>query len=157
MSSDAAMSTLIREVLAEELARLKPGRPQGVGTPRPSSTEEYVSITNDADLQAFVSRLVAVMDDGSRRQDIKQGRLVFRLGEKANTAIPPLPIASSNGASTAQASSAVTIENGIFSERQVDQLSRDVTHIRLGKRVKMTPLARDRLRQRGIVIERTEQ
>ncbi len=148
MSADPSISALIREVLAEELSRLKPGSAKPQGTASSSVHAEQVSISNDADLQAFVARLLEIAKDGAKRRDLEQGRLVFRLAGGGHTAGPtPEPT---------QTSQIVSVDQGFFSERQVDQLPGDTRRIRLGKRVKMTPLARDRLRQRDIVIERIE-
>ena len=45
------------------------------------------------------------------------------------------------------------IERGLLSERNVERLPRETTRVRIGRRVKLTPLARDRLRRRGITVE----
>jgi hypothetical protein len=142
---------MIREVLAEEIAR---ARSQGLmggagGTPRPQVREEYVAIRNDADLQAFVRRIAEVLKDGRSREEIERGRWVFRLGDRPpsgavqQTASParPQPVTS-------------RIERGIVSERQIEALAPGTTRLLVGKQVRFTPLARDRLRMRGIEIER---
>ncbi len=153
MNADPAISALIREVLAEELSRLKPGKtPINSASPK-SLQEETVSITNDADLQAFVARLLDLAEDSSKRQNIRQGRLVFKLANVSASAIQQVPVSSDKPSANA---ATVTFDKGFLSERQVDQLSNDTTRIQIGKRVTMTPLAKDRLRQRGIKIERTD-
>lgn len=154
MNADPSISALIREVLAEELSRLKPGAVPAKEVFSRSAREETVSIASDADLQAFVKRLLDMSDNGSKKQDIRQGRLVFRLAGSGVSDRASAPVAQN--AETTSTASVVTIDQGFFSERQVDQLPNGTTRVKIGKRVTMTPLARDRLRQRDIKLERTE-
>ena len=173
-AADPAVAELIREVLVEELARL------GAGV-----REERVQIANDADLAAFAKRVLAMADDRGAREALEKGNLVFRLegstesvgsaGGAGNTAggtpsgrtggarsrgvrEAAVRAASAPRAATAQgpADHTEVIERGLLSERYVDRLPRETARVRLGPHVRMTPLARDRLRRRGITIERTE-
>ena len=161
-TADPAVAELIREVLAEELARL-----------RADVREERVRIADDADLAAFAKRMLAVADDRGTREAFESGRLVFRMdagaGSAAGTAgrhgagsgrvrdgrepgaITPPPSAASTHGSHGHTE---TIESGLLSERHVDRLPRGTERVRIGRAVKLTPLARDRLRRRGIAIER---
>ena len=145
--ADPAIAALIREVLAEELARIagEKTRPAAASS---SVREEQVTIANDGDLQNFALKVLAHAADAKLRDDIEQGRLQFRLaGAGAQTA---------QGAAPAAQGGVATFETGIMSERQVDRLPKDTRKLRITKRVRLTPLARDRLRQRGISIERME-
>lgn len=143
-----AIRLLVREVLGEELARLRAGRGSG-SAPRPRVREEVVSIASDAELAAFVARLVELARDSEARREIAEGRHVFRLGRPAvagperRSASPAAPL-----------SRPVRIEAGVVTERQVDALPEGTTGLVLGKAARMTPLARDRLRARGIAVER---
>ena len=183
MAADSAVADLIREVLAEELARL------GAGV-----REERVRIANDADLAAFARRVLVMADDREARKALETGNLVFRLEGSAGS------IGSAGGPGNAAGGAGVgihaggmgsngvergrargghddgigaasvpsaalvrglsgpveVIERGLLTERHVDRLPRETARVRLGPRVRMTPLARDRLRRRGIAIERTE-
>ena len=163
MAADPMVAELIREVLAEELARLR------VGT-----REERVRIAGDADLAAFAKRMLAVADDREAREAFEKGKFVFRLDGGAGAdagsggagggrgrgvreaaaggAASPPPVAPSRPA----AGHTEVIERGLFSERHAERLPRETARVRLGREVRMTPLARDRLRRRGIAIERTE-
>ena len=141
------IASLVREVLAEELARLRAERG---GQPRPNVREETVRIGNDDELRAFVGRVLKLADDRETRRAIEQNRLVFRLQGAAAG-----PSVSSRAAPTAAGHTEV-IERGFFSERQADQLPKDTKKVCIGKAVRLTPLARDRLRQRGISIERMD-
>lgn len=137
MTSEAVRA-IIREVLAEELQRFKP---------RAQAREERVSIASDADLAAFVARLLDIARNEQARRDIEEKRLVFRLASGP----PPAPRTI---ASTISAVQPARIESGMVSERQIDALPAGTTQLVLGKSVRLTPLARDRVRARGIAIER---
>ena len=168
MTVDPAIAELIREVLAEELARLRPG-----------VCEERVRVANDADLAAFARRVLAMADDPAAREAFETGAFAFRLdgargiaggdtgrggpagadggsvrggGASADLAAP-----SSGGVAARNAATEPeVIEGGLMSERHVDRLPPGTARLRIGRRVRMTPLARDRLRRRGIAIERIE-
>jgi len=153
--TDAVLASLIREVLAEELARLKPAARAA------APAEETVRVASDADLQAFARKVLALAADPAKRAAIEDGRLVFRLAGAGAAARPAAPATSAGPAATAMpapsADGIVVIERGFVSERQIDRMSGDVRRVVLGKTVKLTPLARDRLRKRGIAIERMDQ
>ena len=164
-TTDPAVAALIREVLAEELARL-----------RAAVREERVRIGDDADLAAFARRVLAITDDRAAREALENGELVFRLDSSAGSARAGAgPHGTGGGrvrrgregavftASSASAESAhgaagntEVIGRGLLSERHVDRLPRGTARVWLGRDVKLTPLARDRLRRRGIVIERDD-
>jgi hypothetical protein len=145
--SDAAINQMIREVLAEELAKLLPG---AAGATH-NIQHETVRITSSADLNAFARRIVAMCDNTEERRNLDEGRLVFELAESSSST-------SQARSSTRQPSAGPvhTIDKGFVSERHIDNLGKDVKRVIVGKAVRMTPLARDRARQRGIIIERME-
>ena len=148
---DAMLSSLIREVLAEELARIRSEK-KGAGGSAVNAgrvREEQVTIAGDGDLQAFARRILTMADNPDERRRLLAGEVVFRLaGRSAGGAG-----ASAPGAQVAGGVSE-SIERGLVSERQVDRLPAGTAVLQLGKEVRMTPLARDRLRRRGIRIER---
>ena len=141
--AEQMIAGLIREVLAEELAKL---RSEKGALPVVPLREEQVAIANDADIAAFIQKILKLSEDPSERQKLKDGRITFRL---AGGATGPAAAPAATGQSH-------RIERGLLSERQVDRLPRQTKSVLIGKQVRMTPLARDRLRQRGIVIERME-
>jgi hypothetical protein len=49
---------------------------------------------------------------------------------------------------------AARIDKGMVSERQIDALPPGTSQLVIGKSVRLTPLARDRARARGIILER---
>lgn len=136
MAMDRDIRGLIRQVLAEELAKL---RPATNAPPR----EESVRIADDRDLDRFVRRILTLGGDAGTRRAIEEGRLVFRLSDSA------APARSNSRPAASQ-----RIDKGFVSERQIDALPDGTKVLQVGKAVRFTPLGRDRLRQRGIVIER---
>jgi hypothetical protein len=144
MTSDT-VRTIIREVLAEELQRFKSAR-STAGVPRTDVREERVSIASDADLAVFVARLLELTKDAQARRDIEEKRHVFRLAPGA-----PVERAASPAKGAAQPA---RIESGMVSERQIDALPPGTTQVVIGRSVRLTPLARDRARARGITLER---
>lgn len=161
MMSDPAIAALIREVLAEELGKLKDTRPAKAAGRSDDVRHENVSITSDADLAAFAKRLLKAADNPKTRRDIEQGRLVFHLAGSMPGAASATPAAAAQPATAQPAATShhgetVIVDTGFFSERQVDKLPKETRTVRLGKRVKLTPLARDRLSHRRIKIERTD-
>ena len=142
--TDPAITALIKEVLAEELQRI--GRDRHSSAPE-NRREEVVKIATSDDLMAFAQRVLRIADDRNSRSDLEKGRLVFRLADQASPA--------SGGSTAPGTANTISIESGVISERQVNGLPKGTERLFLGKQVRLTPLARDRLRQRGIKIERT--
>ncbi|MDR9394126.1 MAG: hypothetical protein RI571_07340 [Roseovarius sp.] len=138
---------LIRQILTEELAELRGESP----APRPQIREETVTLRSNADLQAFVQRILSLAQDGKARAEIEAGRHVFRLGaEPAPRMDAHQPAVTSPAAPPA----AVRFDRGLVGEREVAALPDTQKSIRAAKSVRFTPLARDELRRRGIKIER---
>jgi len=146
--NDPAIAQMIREVLAEELGKLRTG--QGNQAAQSSGPETLtVSVGNDGELQDLVRRVLAMAATPSTRAALETGKTVFRLqGATTNRAVEPL-------APQARVSD-TTIERGVMSERMVDRLPAGTKRILIGKAVRMTPLAKDRLRQRRITVERND-
>lgn len=146
-----SLRSLIRDVLAEELRRVKAERGGVSEAPRPKVREEMVSISSDADLASFVRRLMEISRDGSARAEIEQGRWVFRLGHATSAGRQGAPVSSA-----APVAKAARFDKGLITEREIDGLAEGTGAIQVTRAVRLTPLARDRLRQRGIAIERTK-
>jgi hypothetical protein len=138
---------LIREILTEEL-----GKVHEMQSLAPRITEEQVSIRTNAELLAFVQRLLAVAQDGRMRADIEAGRHIFRL---VNGGTPQLQ-AYQPTAPAPQSQTPVRFERGLVSERDVVSLPQGTRCVYVGKSVRFTPLARDELRRRGIKVERAK-
>ena len=73
-TTDPAVAALIREVLAEELARLRAG-----------VREERVRIGDDADLAAFARQVLAIADDRAAREALENGRAGVSPGFESGT------------------------------------------------------------------------
>ena len=100
---------------------------------------ETVSLRTDADLDAFVKRLLRLFENPQRRDALRAGRLRFRLAAAA-------------GPGSVQP--AHRVDKGAVTEAMVGQAARAGARLVLGRRAVLTPLARDRARATGVEIER---
>lgn len=143
----ADLRAMIREILSEELAALRKEPALGAQT-----RDEVVSIRTNAELAAFVKRLLSLAQDTRLRADIETGRHVFRLATGGSAPVrahePLIPSPSAR-------SGPVRFETGLITEKEVAGLPDDLRSLSIGKAVRFTPLARDELRRRGVRIERT--
>ena len=103
---------------------------------------ETVSVRTDRELAAFVSRLLRLAENPRRRDDLRTGRLRFRLAP--------------GGAAGASASArpARRVDKGAVTEATVRDAARAGARLVLGPRAVLTPLARDRARAAGVEIEK---
>ncbi len=150
--SEADLRAMVREVLREALG--KQARSGGAAaSPAASSTPsapEQVRIANDADLVAFVRRLVALLDDPATGAAVRAGRHRFTLAPSKSPA-PPRP-ASASGA--AHGANGATIElDGTVTEAKINKCA-GAAAIMLAPDAVITPLGRDRARALGVKIER---
>jgi hypothetical protein len=155
MSNTGLDSDAVRAVIREVLAELLPGRPgvaqpgvaqPGVAQPglaytvrEDAQSVETVSLRTDADLGAFVKRLLQLFENPRHRDALRSGRLRFRL---APAALP------------GSARPAHRVEKGAVTEAMVGDAARAGVRLVLGRRAVLTPLARDRARTAGVEIER---
>ena len=100
---------------------------------------ETVSLRNDADLDAFVKRLLRLFENPKQRDALRAGRLRFRLAAAA-------------GPGSVQP--AHRVDKGAVTEAMVRQAARAGARLVLGRRAVLTPLARDRARAAVVEIER---
>jgi hypothetical protein len=100
---------------------------------------ETVSLRTDADLDAFVKRLLRLFENPQRRDALRAGRLRFRLAAAA-------------GPGSAQP--AHRVDKGAVTEAMVREAAGAGARLVLGRRAVLTPLARDRARAAGVEIER---
>ncbi len=161
MSELDELRLLVREVIRDLL-------PHGL------PATETVDLSTDADLAAFVSRLLDL--DPDQREELQSGRKRFQLAAPN----PPFPAPARPAASAAQGLPATAalgspalgspalgspalgspagpvrrIERGAVTERLVDQAARAGERLVLGRSAVLTPLARDRARSSGVEIEK---
>ncbi|WP_308464356.1 hypothetical protein [Ferrimicrobium sp.] len=150
------LRTLVREALAELLPNelVKGDSPVSGVAPTQEKTSslisevrndavatspETITIRNDTELGDFVLRLLHVFENPKHREDLRTGRLRFHLASAPHT-----------GASTPVR----RIEQGAVTEAMVRDAARAGAQLVLGKNAVMTPLARDRARSDGVVVER---
>lgn len=115
----------IREALAE--MRLAPG-------------EEAVSFNTDADLHAFIRRIVALMDDPRAAADLRRGRFPFHL-QKATT----------GSAQHTHDPVKATDKPPIIGERVINELGNGSELVLVPGTI-VTPMARDRARERSVKL-----
>jgi hypothetical protein len=168
-SDSDAVRAVIREVLAELLpaagspgptkpaaAQPAPGQPVPAPQPVPvhagpaqpglaypvsedAQSVETVSLRTDADLGAFVRRLLHLFENPKHRDELRSGRLRFRLA----------PAAQPGSAQVAH-----RVDKGAVTEAMVSDAAKAGARLVLGRRAVLTPLARDRARAAGVEIER---
>jgi hypothetical protein len=133
----AEVRAVLRELLPS-MAGQASGASGDAGRP-----PEDVALRTDADLDAFARRLAALCEDPAQRAAIRDGRRRFRLAG-----------AGAAGRDAAPAGGVVRIDSGAVTERRVTQAAADGARLVLGRRAVLTPLARDRARTLGVVIEK---
>jgi hypothetical protein len=144
------LRALVREVLADVLPSAKPSgvsvtpaQDGPVFTPRDGVRDvQTVSLRTDAELAAFVTRLLHLVENPRRRDDLRTGRLRFRLA--------PGGAAGAGGS----ARPVRRIDKGAVTEAAVRDAARAGARLVLGRRAVLTPLARDRARAAGVEIEK---
>lgn len=109
-----------------------------VGAGRRGTVEE-VTIDSDADLDAFVRRLLHRYENPRDRQALRSGQLRFALRRRAE-----------HGAGAP----VVRVEKGAVTERAVKQAAAAGARLVLGPAAVLTPMARDRARALHVEIER---
>lgn len=103
---------------------------------------ETVTVRTDQELAAFVTRLLRLVENPRRRDDLRTGRLRFRLA--------PGGTAGAGGS----ARPTRRIDKGAVTEAAVRDAARAGARLVLGRRAVLTPLARDRARAAGVEIEK---
>nr|WP_298687220.1 hypothetical protein [uncultured Dongia sp.] len=131
--------TLIRDVIAEEVAALKAGK----GAALPAATT--IRISNDADLANFARDVVRLAEDPQVKSAILAGRHPFQLAGATQAAAATTPSQSHR------------IDKGVVTEAVIVKLGKSVTRLLLGPGVSITPLARDKAKARNISVERIGQ
>jgi hypothetical protein len=145
------LRALVRQVLSDVLpdaasAAEPPGGTVATGTSGvassstvPGQTVEQVSLRSDAELHAFVLRLLGMFDNPKQRSDLQSGRVRFVLAA---------------GSQPGRTAPSRRVEKGAVTEAQVKDAAKVGATLMLGRRAVLTPLARDKARALGVVIEK---
>jgi hypothetical protein len=117
-------------------------RPQPTGPANAAvrSRVETVRLTGSTDLQRFALRLLELYDNPKTREDVRTGRLSFELA--GGVAAPAAPGAVER------------VERGAVTERTVAAAATTGARLVLGPRAVLTPLAREKARALGVVVEK---
>jgi hypothetical protein len=133
--------------MAAPIVTATPAPPAGVAgaefvtPPQLRERVEAVRIGDDSDLDRFARQLLALFENPKNRQDLRAGRLRFRLEGLA-------PVALGHDQPVQR------IETGAVTERQVKAAAEAGHRLVLGRRAVLTPLARERARALGVPIEK---
>ena len=142
--------SLIRSVLADELKQHHSKTPTPSVPTQEMARQEKVRIANDHELTAFVKRIAIACRDEQVRADMATGQHAFKLDKET----PPIHEENGSPAESSRAGRIAGFDKGFINERQIDALNEDIEIVLIDKAVRFTPLAKDKLRQRGIKIER---
>jgi len=135
---------LVREILAAELEKITRDGPA------PCKREEFVSISDDAELDAFVRRLMRMIRDSRLKTDIESGMYVFKLARPG--AAPPRP--HQPLAPRPARAATVALQGGVITEKEIQNLPENLKNLAVGGSARFTPLASDEIRRRNIKVER---
>jgi hypothetical protein len=135
-----ALPEAVREKIAAQAADAAAPKKKNEARAGESETSkvEDVAVTTDAELAAFVRRVI------EQREAIQSGRLKFRL-KRARKSVE---------AESAPRGGSERIDKGIVTEKRVMAAAKAGKKLVVGKGVVLTPLARDKARQLGVQIER---
>ena len=155
------LRALVREALGDLLPEIAKALPDGpaaassamwAGTP--PAQEETVVIDSDADLAAFVRRLLGLFENSEDLEDLRTGRLRFRLRPAAGPLGPTQQTTSGGSRAPGPVQPVHRIEKGAATEATVREAARSGAKIVLGPNAVLTPLGRDRARAEGVQVEK---
>jgi hypothetical protein len=135
-----ALRRMVREVLQEVLPHEAASQ---AAVPAPSGDDvRRVRVRDDHDLAALVTQVLNLAEDPARTADLRSGRLRFTL-------------ATDDTSAAAAAVTPIDVDRGAVTERLIQRAAREQRPLRLGPRAVVTPLARDRARALGVVLDRS--
>ena len=136
---------LIRELLVEEIALINK---KSVSLDQKNTREEIVSIKTDEDLMNFVKKILNIVKETDGFSNIENGDIIFHLDVPSS--------ANLNSKSCTSHPTSNKIEDGLITEYDIAKLDENITVLQILKSAKLTPLAKDELRKKGIKMERTQ-
>ena len=132
----------IRAILREEIAAFTGGPKHEV------PTSEVVRVNSNADLTRFAQDLLTRAQDPAFTTRVTQGTYIFELEQHRPIGAP---IVSAPAKTKPNA-----FTTTLVAERDIGALGAGTKVLSIGKTSRITPLARDEARRRGIRIERSE-
>lgn len=156
------LRSLIRQILAEEIAGLVPGIVAGPQV-------ERVRVGTEADLTDFALSVLERAQEPGFAAALREGRIRFAPEGAASFHAAPAyasPAERAAPAARREAAQPITLvttmpatvpelKKGLITERDIAAIAEGETRLRIGKSARLTPLAGDEARRRGIRIERT--
>jgi phosphohistidine swiveling domain-containing protein len=136
---------IIRELLVEEIALINK---ESVSLDQKTTREEIVSIKTDEDLMNFVKKILNIVKETDGFSNIENGDIIFHLDVPSS--------ANLNSKSCTSHPTSNKIEDGLITEYDIAKLDENITVLQILKNAKLTPLAKDELRKKGIKMERTQ-
>lgn len=143
--------SLIREILSEEIASLRTGF---FGEAR----IERVDVATTSELTEFALSILRRAEDPRFVAELREGRLRFEPHTVVRTSVPPRAPAVREPETvlvTTVPATTPELRKGLITERDIAGVSESESRLRIMKQARLTPLARDEARRRGIRIERT--
>ena len=136
---------IIRELLVEEIALINK---ESVSLDQKTTREEIVSIKTDEDLMNFVKKILNIVKETDGFSNIENGDIIFHLDVPSS--------ANLNSRSCTSHPTSNKIEDVLITEYNIAKLDENITVLQVLKNAKLTPLAKDELRKKGIKMERTQ-
>jgi len=136
---------IIRELLVEEIASINK---ESVSLDQKTTREEIVSIKTDEDLMNFVKKILNIVKETDGFSNIENGDIIFHLDVPSS--------ANLNSRSCTSHPTSNKIEDVLITEYNIAKLDENITVLQVLKNAKLTPLAKDELRKKGIKMERTQ-
>lgn len=136
---------IIRELLVEEIASINK---ESVSLDQKTTSEVIVSIRTDEDLMKFVKKILNIVRETDGFSNIENGDIIFHLDVPSS--------ANLNSRSCTSHPTSNKIEDGLITEYDIAKLDENITVFQVLKNAKLTPLAKDELRKKGIKMERTQ-
>ena len=136
---------IIRELLVEEIASINK---ESVSLDQKTTREVIVSIRTDEDLMKFVKKILNIVKETDGFSNIENGDIIFHLEVPSS--------ANLNSRSCTSHPTSNKIEVGLITEYDIAKLDGNITVLQVLKNAKLTPLAKDELRKKGIKMERTQ-
>jgi hypothetical protein len=134
----AEVRALVRELIRECLPEAVDSQKLPVDT---GQEVEHVRLTTDQELNAFVQRIVALLNDPRTTSRLRAGQLVFRLTNTSRASDTP-----------ASMNSAMRFERGAVTEKAITEAHSRGAPVILGTSAVLTPLARDKARKLAVEV-----